>query len=68
MGRVAAEQRSAAGWGDALGPHPDAAKGVVGPPRKGEVWSQQRGRLSGHDTKKEGGGKGGRRKEREEEE
>jgi len=39
MGRVAAEQRSAAGWGDALGPHPDAAKGVVGPPRKGEVWS-----------------------------
>jgi hypothetical protein len=50
MGRVDAEQRSAAGWGDAFeytppllllerkAPHPDAArKGVVGPPHKGEV-------------------------------
>jgi hypothetical protein len=49
MGRVEAEQRSAAGWGDNLrwataslleraAPHPDAArKGVVGPPHKGEV-------------------------------
>jgi hypothetical protein len=47
MGRVNAEQRSAAGGvrrfdtGSlrflSVCPHPDAAEGVVGPPHKGEV-------------------------------
>jgi hypothetical protein len=38
MGRVA-RSLERAGWGDAPCPHPDAAKGVVGPPHEGEVWS-----------------------------